>query len=82
MFHTITWDGPFDWTRNNSLSVNVHIKSLIFQAQEIFIPFFLQLSKMSFTTPANLHSEKVNGDNKEDSFSIKAGLAQMLKVIN
>jgi pyridoxal 5'-phosphate synthase pdxS subunit len=34
---------------------------------------------MSFTTPANLHSEKVNGDNKEDSFSIKAGLAQMLK---
>ncbi|KAI9261168.1 pyridoxine biosynthesis protein pyroA [Sporodiniella umbellata] len=34
---------------------------------------------MSFATPANLHAEQSNGDNKENTYSIKAGLAQMLK---
>lgn len=34
----------------------------------------------SFAVPANLHSDKPNGNEEQDSFAIKAGLAQMLKV--
>ncbi|CEG78986.1 Putative Pyridoxine biosynthesis protein pyroA [Rhizopus microsporus] len=33
----------------------------------------------SFAVPANLHSDKPNGNEEQDSFAIKAGLAQMLK---
>lgn len=34
----------------------------------------------SFTVPDNLHSSNANGNAEDNSFSIKAGLAQMLKV--
>lgn len=60
----------------------IYKSSSIFSTRDkkLTFSFFFTTMSASFAVPANLHSDKPNGNEEQDSFAIKAGLAQMLKV--